>query len=77
MFSSVHHMNSGMKMAKKITRKMFIAATGRKPEQDDLERCNCGNAGAIGHFCCGWDYKHNLPMFETMGREPIVSVTNG
>lgn len=55
-------------MTKKITRKKFIAATGRKPEQDDLERCNCGNAGAIGHWCCGWDYKHDLPMFETYGR---------
>lgn len=55
-------------MADKITRRKFIAATGRKPEQDDLERCNCQKAGEIGHWFCGWDYKYDLPMFETCGR---------
>jgi len=57
-------------VTKKITRRKFITATGREPEQDDLERCNCPNAGAIGHFCCGWDYKYDLPIFETYGRTP-------
>ncbi len=52
---------------RKITRHTFKVATGRKPVDDDLERCNCPKAGEIGHLCCGWDEEANLPNFETYG----------
>lgn len=42
----------------------FEQATGRKPEQDDLERVNCDKVGQLGHICCGWCPKHNGPNFE-------------
>lgn len=47
-----------------ITAEQFKAATGRDPEQDDLERCNCSEAGAIGHLMCGWNRDNNLPQFD-------------
>jgi hypothetical protein len=40
----------------------FTAATGREPVNDDMERVNCVEAGAIGHYACGW-CKHELPYF--------------
>lgn len=46
-----------------ITRADFKKATGLPPEQDDLERCNCNQAGQLGHFHCGWDVARNLPNF--------------
>ena len=46
-----------------ITREKFIEATGREPEDDDLQRCNCREAGMLMHLCCGWNYKHNKPQF--------------
>ena len=46
-----------------ITRKQFIAATGEEPMDDDLDRCNCIKAGQAGHYSCGWNHKHNLPVF--------------
>lgn len=46
-----------------ITREKFVAATGREPELDDLERCNCPRAGNLGHWYCGWDEKWDLPQF--------------
>jgi hypothetical protein len=49
----------------KITREYFIKATGREPQDDDLDRCNCPHAGEIGHFCCGWDTFLNQPQFDT------------
>jgi len=51
---------------KAITRENFIEATGREPEQDDLERCNCDKAGEVGHMFCGWDYTLNKPVFEAL-----------
>lgn len=42
----------------------FFTATGRLPEDDDLERVNCNKVGQAGHFCCGWCFPHNLPVFE-------------
>lgn len=34
--------------------KEYKAATGREPEQDDLERANCKKHGVVwGHACCG------------------------
>jgi hypothetical protein len=48
-----------------VTAKKFTAATGHKPEGDDLERCNCKRAGEMGHWSCGWDADANLPVFLT------------
>ncbi len=47
----------------KITRETFLAATGREPENDDLERCNCKEAGKLGHYSCGWNAAENRPQF--------------
>jgi len=47
-----------------ITREKFLAATGREPENDDLERCNCPHAGEPGHWFCGWNDAHGRPQFE-------------
>lgn len=47
-----------------ISRDAFVAATGREPADDDLDRCNCVMAGEIGHLCCGWDYYRNLPQMD-------------
>ena len=52
----------------KITAEIFKAATGRDPEIDDLERCNCTKGGEIGHFFCGWNTEKNLPQFMTEPR---------
>jgi len=46
-----------------ITAEQFEEAVGRPPENDDLERCNCVRAGALGHMQCGWDKISNLPWF--------------
>jgi len=46
-----------------ITREKFIKATGREPEKDDLERCNCPYFGHIVHTHCGWNYETNKPQF--------------
>jgi hypothetical protein len=46
-----------------ITAEDFKAATGQEPENDDLERCNCPDAGKVGHHMCGWDEETNLPWF--------------
>lgn len=47
-----------------ITREQFIAATGREPQDDDLERVNCEHAGKLGHWCCGWNQELNKPQFD-------------
>jgi len=57
-----------------ITREKFIEATGREPEQDDLERVNCPDAGKPGHWSCGWNAEKNRPVFEVgweIGKEPF------
>lgn len=46
-----------------IDKDMFKRATGLEPEQDDLERSNCKEAGTIGHYHCGWSSFLNRPMF--------------
>lgn len=48
-----------------ITAQQFEQATGHAPERDDLERCNCPQAGTVGHWQCGWDEVANLPVFMT------------
>ena len=47
-----------------ITAEYFKEATGREPENDDLERCNCDYAGHFMHSCCGWNEEHDKPQFE-------------
>jgi hypothetical protein len=46
-----------------ITREKFIEATGREPINDDLDRCNCPEAGKLGHWSCGWNIEHDKPQF--------------
>ena len=46
-----------------ITIEKFKEATGHEPLNDDLERCNCPQAGETGHFFCGWNTETNLPQF--------------
>lgn len=41
----------------------FENRVGRAPDNDDLDRVNCGEAGTRGHRGCGVCEKHNLPMF--------------
>lgn len=50
---------------KTITAEYFKEATGREPESDDLERCNCPRAGKMNHNQCGWDDEANLPWFQS------------
>ncbi len=47
-----------------ITAEIFEEATGRPPVDDDLERCNCPNAGKLAHSCCGWNVEQNKPQYE-------------
>ena len=42
----------------------FEAKTGRKPEDDDLDRANCNKAGNVNHFTCGWCLPCDLPRFQ-------------
>jgi hypothetical protein len=46
-----------------ITREYFIARVEREPVNDDLERCNCTQAGQLGHWGCGWNVERDLPQF--------------
>jgi hypothetical protein len=48
----------------RITRRIFFQATGRLPQDDDLQRCNCKKAGEPMHLSCGWCDKHGVPIFE-------------
>jgi hypothetical protein len=52
-----------------ITAEQFEKAVGRKPEDDDLDRVNCSEAGSIGHLCCGWNNVENKPQFDVGPRE--------
>lgn len=40
----------------------FKEMTGEDPENDDLDRCNCSQAGQPGHLLCGV-CEHNRPTF--------------
>ena len=46
-----------------IDAETFKAATGLDPRDDDLERCNCSDAGKLGHYSCGWNVAENMPVF--------------
>jgi len=50
-------------MSELITAEKFKEATGHDPILDDLERCNCPDAGEIGHSMCGWNHEQNCPQF--------------
>lgn len=39
----------------------FEAALGRFPENWELDRVNCPQAGSIGHYSCGWCPFHIQP----------------
>src|SRR5574343_1589228 len=51
-----------MKTTHLWTEKDFLDVTGNLPEDDDLARVNCQEAGEIGHECCGICH-HNRPKF--------------
>ena len=53
-----------------ITEELFKQYVGREPQDDDLDRCNCNNAGKAGHNMCGWNNKQNLPVF-MVGKEEV------
>lgn len=44
----------------------YTAATGRPPQDDDLDRANCPKAGDLGHLACGWDATRNVPKTVAM-----------
>ena len=46
-----------------VTEEQFKIAVGCEPEDDDMERVNCPNAGDALHTMCGWCERHNLPRF--------------
>lgn len=46
-----------------ITAEKFKDATGREPQDDDLERCNCPKVAVSGHMYCGWNNFKNQPSF--------------
>jgi hypothetical protein len=48
----------------RITREMFFNAVGCDPIQDDLDRCNCHQAGKLGHWSCGWCESCNCPVLK-------------
>ena len=51
-----------------ITAEDFKRRVGKKPHNDDLERCNCDRQGEIGHWQCGWNKQKDLPVF-MVGKE--------
>lgn len=46
-----------------INAAIFEHAVGRAPENDDLDRCNCVDAGRPGHSSCGWCHACYQPRF--------------
>jgi hypothetical protein len=46
-----------------MTAAEFKTITGRAPENDDLERANCVNAGSESHSMCGTCVEHGQPRF--------------
>ena len=61
-------------MISKITEAQYTEAVGIHPAEDDLERCNCPDAGTLGHELCGWNTEMNLPIFIT-GRNKTLTLT--
>lgn len=48
----------------KLSAAAFKEVVGRAPEQDDLLRVNCLDAGKVGHYKCGWCESHGSPRFQ-------------
>jgi hypothetical protein len=46
-----------------ISAEHFRATTGLEPARDDLQRCNCIQAGEFGHWYCGWCAPCDRPRF--------------
>lgn len=55
---------------RQISEAMFIACTGRKPVEDDMERVNCPKQGEVGHWSCGWNWSKSLPVFQVGSDQP-------
>lgn len=53
-----------MTITGRVPKIAFYQATGREPQQDDMERSNCDRPGFPGHAFCGWCQEHNKPRFE-------------
>lgn len=49
-----------------MTKLGFRLRTGRWPQQDDLDRVNCKEAGVIGHGSCGWCEVHKWPRYQCL-----------
>jgi hypothetical protein len=49
-----------------IDAETYTAATGRPPQDDDLDRANCPKTGDLGHLACGWDTTRNIPRAVAM-----------
>ena len=47
-----------------ISREQFAEATGHKPQNDDLDRASCAEAGQVGHWSCGWCEQCNRPRYQ-------------
>lgn len=58
-----------MKLPKPMTAEEFKLATGNLPQNDDLDRVNCQEAGDVGHFGCGWNEMENKPSFMSFPAE--------
>ena len=43
---------------------IFLLLVGRMPEQDDLDRVNCKDAGTVFHSSCGFCWRHRKPVYE-------------
>ena len=44
-----------------VSKEKYEKATGREPEEGELERCNCNKSGTAGHYMCGWCPVCDLP----------------
>jgi len=46
-----------------MTSQEYKEAFGKEPENDDIERATCKEAGQSGHYFCGVCSVHNKPRF--------------
>ncbi len=46
-----------------MTKSEFHDWFGRAPENDDLHRVNCKEAGETEHYYCGWCPRHSIARF--------------
>jgi hypothetical protein len=46
-----------------MTKEEYFFNVGSEPENDDLERTNCPDAGYPGHQDCGFCHLHKKPVF--------------